>query len=144
MRIRAITYLCVALAAGLPACPSPVREPAYDLVIRNGRVMDPESGLDAVRDVGIRAGRIASIEAGPLHGREVLDATGRVVAPGFVDLHSHAQTPLGQDFQVQDGVTSALELESGSFPVDALGTFDPLAIAYTKYPVKTRSISQEI
>ena len=130
MRIRAITWLCVVLAAGLTACPSGVQEPAYDLVIRNGRVMDPESGLDAVRDVGIRAGRIASIEAGPLHGREVLDATGRVVAPGFVDLHSHAQTPLGQDFQVQDGVTSALELESGSFPVDALGTFDPLAIAH--------------
>ena len=78
MRIRAITCLCVVLAAGLTACPSGVQEPAYDLVIRNGRVMDPESGLDAVRDVGILAGRIASIEAGPLHGREVLDATGRV------------------------------------------------------------------
>jgi len=118
--------LCVAALAWLAACPEP--EPAYDWVIRNGRVMDPESGLDAIRDVGIRDGRIARIDAGPLHGDALLDATGQVVAPGFVDLHSHAQSPLGQDFHVRDGVTTALELESGSFPVAALGTHAPFAI----------------
>jgi len=90
--------------------------------------MDPYSGFDAIRDVGIRGGRIAAVDTGPLPGDQVIDATGLVVAPGFIDLHSHAQSRLGQEFQVRDGVTTALELESGSFPVSALGTHGPSAI----------------
>src|SRR5262245_43359259 len=62
---------------------------SYDLVIANGRVIDPESGLDALRHVGIANGRIAAISEAPLEGRVRLDATGCVVAPGFIDLHSH-------------------------------------------------------
>ena len=58
--------------------------PDFDLVIVNGRVMDPESALDAVRSVGIRGGSIAAIESGPLRGKTTIDATGQVVAPGFV------------------------------------------------------------
>src|SRR5262245_42137227 len=61
----------------------------YDVVVRGGRVMDPETGLDAVRDVGIREGRIARISEAPLDGTRVLDARGLVVAPGFIDLHQH-------------------------------------------------------
>ena len=64
----------------------------YDLVIANGRVMDPESGLDAVRHVGIRGGRIEAISVRPLTGKSVIDAKGKVVAPGFIDLHAHGQT----------------------------------------------------
>jgi N-acyl-D-aspartate/D-glutamate deacylase len=56
-------------------------------------VIDPESGLDAVRDVGIRAGAIRAITATPLAGRTRVDARGLVVAPGFIDLHQHAHTP---------------------------------------------------
>ena len=63
----------------------------FDVVILNGRVIDPESGLDALRSVGIRGGTIAAIESGALRGKTVIDATGHVVAPGFVDLHRHGQ-----------------------------------------------------
>ena len=63
----------------------------YDLVIANGRVMDPASGLDAVRNVGIRGGRIAAISDAPLTGTRVIDAANHVVAPGFIDLHEHGQ-----------------------------------------------------
>lgn len=85
----------------------------YDLVIAGGRVMDPESGLNAVRDIGIRDGRIAAISEQPLTARVVLRAEGRVVAPGFIDLHAHGQTNEANEYQAHDGVTTALELEVG-------------------------------
>jgi len=61
------------------------------VVIRNGRVTDPESRLDAVRSLGIRGGRVAAIATGALRGRDTIDARGLVVAPGFIDLHVHWQ-----------------------------------------------------
>lgn len=91
----------------------------YDLVLQGGRVMDPESGMDAVMNVGILNGSIAAISAEPLEGREVVDVSGHVVAPGFIDLHAHGQDPFSRDLQVRDGVTTALELEGGAWPVDA-------------------------
>jgi len=91
----------------------------FDLVIENGRVMDPASGLDAVRQIGIRGDKIAAISAEPLHGQTVLDAKGLVVAPGFIDLHSHGQTPENYRFKAMDGVTTALEMEVGVSPVPA-------------------------
>ena len=75
--------------------------------------MDPESGTDAVRDVGITDGRIVRIAPGELRGRRVLDAKGLVVAPGFIDLHQHGQDAENDRAKVQDGVTTALELEIG-------------------------------
>ncbi len=89
----------------------------FDLVIANGRVMDPASGLDAVRNVGITGGKIAAISAGALRGRTTLDAKGLAVAPGFIDLHSHGQTPENYRFKAMDGVTTALEMEVGVSPV---------------------------
>src|SRR6185437_5243374 len=83
----------------------------------NGRVMDPASGLDAVRHIGIRDGRIAAVSTTPLQGRNVVDVKGLVVAPGFVDLHSHGQTPENYRFKARDGVTTALEMEVGVSPV---------------------------
>lgn len=89
----------------------------YDLVLANGRVMDPESNLDAVRFVGIRGNRIAAISARPLNGKTVIEVKGLVIAPGFIDLHSHGQTEENYRFKAMDGVTTALELEVGVSPV---------------------------
>jgi dihydroorotase len=89
----------------------------YDTVLANGRVMDPESGLDAVRYVGISGKRIEAISAAPLQGRTVVDVRGLVVAPGFIDLHSHGQDNENYHFKAHDGVTTALELEIGVSPV---------------------------
>jgi N-acyl-D-aspartate/D-glutamate deacylase len=89
----------------------------YDVVLTNGRVIDPATGLDAIRNIGIRDRKIAAISRAPLSGKEIVDVSGRVVSPGFIDLHSHAQNPLGASFQVRDGVTTALEMELGVFPV---------------------------
>lgn len=86
----------------------------YDLVVANGRVMDPESGLDAVRHVGIMGGQIAAISERPLQGTRVIDAEGLVVAPGFIDLHEHGQSEDAYALMVRDGVTSAFELELGT------------------------------
>jgi N-acyl-D-aspartate/D-glutamate deacylase len=86
----------------------------YDLVLEGGRVMDPETGLDAVRNVGIRDGKIVRISAEALTGRRVVHASGLVVAPGFIDLHQHGQDLKSQRVKALDGVTTALELEIGA------------------------------
>jgi imidazolonepropionase-like amidohydrolase len=86
----------------------------YDRVILEGRVMDPESNLDAIRNVGIQSGRVAIITTGAVAGRDTTDARGLVVAPGFIDLHAHGQTPETYTFEALDGVTTALELELGT------------------------------
>jgi len=89
----------------------------YDVVIGAGRVMDPESGLDAVRYVGINGKKIAAISTSALRGKIEIDARGLVIAPGFIDLHSHGQTPEAYRYKAMDGVTTALELEVGVYPV---------------------------
>ena len=91
----------------------------YDIVLANGRVMDPETNLDAVRNVGILGGRIASVSSSTLQGRTVLDARGLIVTAGFIDLHSHGQNPENYAFKARDGVTTALEMEVGVNPVAA-------------------------
>jgi N-acyl-D-aspartate/D-glutamate deacylase len=89
----------------------------YDLVINHGRVIDPGSGLDAIRHVGIRGAAIAAISRTPLKGRREIDARGHVVAPGFVDLHQHGQNDENYRLKARDGCTTALELEIGVCPV---------------------------
>src|SRR5271156_820814 len=86
----------------------------YDLVLEGGRVMDPETGLDAVRNVGILDGKIVRISSDALSGRRVVHASGLVVAPGFIDLHQHGQDLASQRVKALDGVTTALELEIGA------------------------------
>ena len=81
--------------------------------------MDPASGLDAIRNIGLLDGRIAVITAQAVRGRDTVDARGLVVAPGFIDLHAHGQTPETYRFQSLDGVTTSLELELGSSDVAA-------------------------
>src|SRR5205823_6664734 len=66
-----------------------------------------------VRDIGIRGDTIARISTEPLTGARTVDARGLVVAPGFIDLHEHAQSPDAYRLMAMDGVTSALEFEVG-------------------------------
>lgn len=89
----------------------------FDLAINNGRVMDPESGLDAIRHIGIIAGRVVSISEQLLEAERVINADGMVVAPGFVDIHAHGQSEEAYRLMVQDGVTSGFELEIGTAAV---------------------------
>jgi len=93
--------------------------PIYDRVILAGHVMDPASKLDAVRNIGLSGGRIAVITTHAISGRDTVDARGFVVAPGFIDLHAHGQTPETYRFYALDGVTTALELELGTSDVAA-------------------------
>jgi N-acyl-D-aspartate/D-glutamate deacylase len=90
---------------------------SFDLVIENGRVMDPETGFDAVANVGINNGYITKITTNDIDGTRAIDAKGHVVAPGFIDYHSHAQSEFGHKLYVRDGVTTPLDLEVGAFPV---------------------------
>lgn len=117
IRTAALTLLALGFGAG--GSPSTLWGQEYDLVLRGGRVMDPASGLDGVRDVGLVGETIRAVSESPLRGRVVVDVSGRVVAPGFVDLHAHGQDLLASSYQVRDGVTTALELEGGAAPVGA-------------------------
>lgn len=90
----------------------------FEIVVANGRVIDPESGLDAIRHVGIGSGKIAAITSEPLQGWVVVNATGLIVAPGFIDIHQHWHDEEGYRFQAMDGVTTSLEAETGAADVD--------------------------
>jgi len=92
---------------------------SYDVVIQGGRVIDPETGLDAVRNVGISQGKISKISAVALEGKRVISARDLIVAPGFIDLHQHAQDIENQRVKALDGVTTALEMEIGKPDVTA-------------------------
>ena len=85
----------------------------YDVVLLGGRVIDPETKLDAIRNVGILNNRIAQISSEPLQGKEIIEVSGLVVAPGFIDPHIHGISNQEQEYQLHDGVTTALELELG-------------------------------
>ena len=105
-------HLCFALALSFASTLAAAQQ--YDLVLEGGRVLDPETRLDAVRNVGIRDGKIAAVSTAALNGRRVIHAAGLVVAPGFIDLHQHGQDPASQRVKAFDGVTTALEMEIGA------------------------------
>src|SRR6266478_9835586 len=109
--IFALCLLALATTS-VPALQSSAQQ--FDLVLEGGRVMDPETGVDAVRNVGIRDGKIVRISSQALSGRRVVHAGGLVVAPGFIDLHQHGQDLTSQRVKTLDGVTMALELEIGA------------------------------
>jgi hypothetical protein len=96
---------------------APAQAADYDLVILNGRVMDPETRLDAVRNVGVNDGKIAVITKDNIKGAETINAKGHVVSPGFIDTHFHAIDPLGEKLGLRDGVTSAMDLEFGAMNI---------------------------
>jgi len=90
----------------------------YDLVLSGGRVLDPETGLDGIRNIGIRGNRIAAVSTEELHSAHIIDASGLIVSPGFIDVHQHGQE--AEDYQLKafDGVTSGLEMEIGRSDVE--------------------------
>jgi len=110
--MRKMLFAAAVFAASASGAPAP-----YDLVISGGMVMDPATRSERVADIGIKDGRIAAISDKMLSGAKMIDAKGLVIAPGFIDLHSHAQYALGYDQQALDGVTTSLELEAGVYPL---------------------------
>ncbi|MEO1091359.1 MAG: amidohydrolase family protein [Pseudomonadota bacterium] len=90
-----------------------------DLAITGGRVIDPESDLDAIRNVGLRGDKIVAVTEAPIDAPNTIDAANLVVAPGFIDGHCHAATdPFAVKLGILDGKTTQLDLEGGAWPVD--------------------------
>jgi hypothetical protein len=128
MKVRIVTVLtafavCVTTVVGCSdSSQKQATGPAsdYDVVILNGRVMDPETDFDGVRNVGIKDGRIATITKDKIAGKETIDAAGHVLAPGFIDTQSHHQGSLwGARVGLRDGVTTPMDFEIGAINVDA-------------------------
>ena len=90
------------------------QRPRYDLVIRGGRVIDPSTRLDAIRDVAIAGGRIAAVESRiDADAAATVDARGKLVVPGLIDIHTHtARTADGPALVLQDGVTGWVDAGS--------------------------------
>lgn len=112
MQIR-FQHLSVFVLCVLFLSCSQKKEISYDLVIKNARVIDPETETDQVLFVGILGDKIAYVGEEEIHGKREVDGTGKVLSPGFVDLHAHGQTNVENEYQAFDGVTTALELEVG-------------------------------
>ncbi|MGD2067730.1 MAG: amidohydrolase family protein [Gemmatimonadota bacterium] len=101
------------------ACRTVAAQEVYDVVISGGRVMDPETGRDEIANVGIQGDLIAAISTEPLQARRTIDATGHIVAPGFIDILAS----IGRDrdahvFKIGDGVTTALGMHGGPLDVE--------------------------
>ena len=108
-----ITSMLVGASAAL------AQQAPYDVVIVGGTVVDPETNLQAVRNVGIRGGKIAALSQAALRGRTTVNAKGLVVAPGFIDIHVHGQVIATDWLSAFDGVTTAVETEAGRYPTSA-------------------------
>jgi len=121
-RLRTAPLLAAFFALFVAACgagSTSAQTADFDVVILNGRVMDPETNYDATANVGVKDGQIVAITDEAIKGRQTIDATGHIVAPGFIDLHAHGQNIGDYRMQVMQGVTTMLELESGVLPVSA-------------------------
>jgi len=114
---KILTIILLAILGGFGLAVVPAQAQDYDVVILNGRVMDPETKYDDIANVGIKGGNIAVITKEKITGKETIDATGHVVAPGFIDIHAHGQNIGDYRMQAMQGVTTMLELESGVLPI---------------------------
>lgn len=107
---RIISLVAISMLVSIPGMTAD-----YDLVINNGRVMDPETKFDAIANVGVKDGRIAIITKDKINGKDTIDASGLVVAPGFIDTHFHWSRPIAYKLALRDGVTTAMDLEAGIY-----------------------------
>jgi N-acyl-D-glutamate deacylase len=117
MKIKKVFLVFVLLYMTTISAQQSANKINYDIVILGGRVIDPETKLDAIKNVGILNGKIVAITQQKITGKKIIDAKGLVVAPGFIDLHSHGQSIAADRMQAFDGVTTALELENGILPI---------------------------
>lgn len=115
--VRSLPVVVLLLLSGPVA--GAAGQQTYDLVLTGGTVMDPETGLAAVRNVGVLGDRIVAVTEEPIAGEVTIDVAGSIVAPGFIDMHAHGQSYRANVFQAHDGVTTALELEGGAADVAA-------------------------
>ena len=106
------TYLLILAAALLGGATLSAQD--YDVAILNGRVMDPETNFDGVRNVGIKDGKIVVITENAIKGKETIDAKGHVVAPGFIEGHQHATDPFSRKVNLRDGLTTQMDFEAGA------------------------------
>jgi cytosine/adenosine deaminase-related metal-dependent hydrolase len=106
--VTAMMVMTIAVTAGAALAVE------YDIVILNGRVMDPETNFDGVRNVGVVGNRIYNITKEKITGKRTIDAKGHVVAPGFINTHTHSFAPFDQKMVAHDGVTTIMDTESGS------------------------------
>jgi dihydroorotase len=119
MNRRRFLYAAAAGAAMLSRVPE-LRAAGYDLIVKGGRVVDPSLGIDGVRDVAVAGGRIAAVEENiKLDAAETIDANGKLVVPGLIDVHCHAaQSNDGPQLVLLDGVTSYLD--AGTYGADGI------------------------
>ncbi len=104
-------YILILICTAFSACTEKlVDQNIYEIVIQNRRVINPANQTDKILNIAIRADTIVAISPQKLQGKLVIDATNLIIAPGFIDIHSHTPTPLGQYFQLKGGVTTALVL----------------------------------
>jgi N-acyl-D-aspartate/D-glutamate deacylase len=89
IRSKILTIMLLAIFGGFAVVTAQAQD--YDVVILNGRVMDPETKLDAVRNVGIKNGTIALVTNEKITGQKAIDATGHVGTPGFIDIHAWSE-----------------------------------------------------
>jgi dihydroorotase len=102
-----------AVMAARATRPSAAQPARYDLIVRGGRVIDPSVRLDAIRDVAISGGRIAAVESTIADAGETIDARGKLVVPGLIDIHTHvARSADGPGLVLQDGVTGWIDAGS--------------------------------
>jgi N-acyl-D-aspartate/D-glutamate deacylase len=114
-RIIVVLFLLFVLAISTPLTVQTVdSQESFDLVIRNGRVMDPESGRDEIANIGIRGETVATITNKPIRGRQEIDATGLIVAPGFIDILSSTKADRETHIQkLSDGITTTFGMHGG-------------------------------
>jgi len=92
----------------------------FDVVILNGRVMDPETSFDETGvNVGIRGGRIIEVTKDKIRGSIEIDATGKTVSPGFIDVLSYDPNERGAWYKISDGVTTNLAMHGGAADITA-------------------------
>jgi dihydroorotase len=131
------TLIAAAIGSALLARMPRARAQTLDVIVRGGRVIDPSVGLDAVLDVGIARGRIAAIEPRLDAGSaEIVDARGKIVAPGLIDIHTHAgRDPAAPMAALRDGVTGLIDAGSGG-----ADTIDAVADVLRKAPQTCRAL----